>query len=72
MSSAGTRRLDRVVEFDSETWVLDYKRPLGGGDFEAYRAQVRDYIDLLVPLYPGKSVRGGLIDLARLSIMEVC
>ena len=72
VSSAGTRRLDRVVEFDSETWVLDYKRTLGGGDFEAYRAQVRDYIDLLVPLYPGKSVRGGLIDLARLSIMEVC
>ncbi len=71
VSSAGTRRLDRVVEFESETWVLDYKRTLGAGDLEAYRAQVRDYIALLVPLYPGRSLRGGLIDLARQVIIEV-
>ena len=71
ITSAGTRRLDRVVEFDSEVWVLDYKRTLGGADLEAYRAQVRDYISLVAPLYPHKSLRGGLIDLARLLILEL-
>ena len=71
VSNAGTRRLDRVVEFESEVWVLDYKRTLDAGDHEAYRAQVRDYMALLVPLYPGCSLRGGLIDLARLVLIEV-
>ncbi len=71
VSNAGTRRLDRVVEFESEVWVLDYKRTLDAGDLEAYRAQVRDYMALLAPLYPGRSLRGGLIDLARQVLIEV-
>ena len=71
VTGAGTRRLDRVVEFESEVWVLDYKRTLIGGDREAYRAQVREYIALLAPLYPAHKLRGGLIDLARLALLEV-
>ncbi len=71
VSHAGTRRLDRVVEFESEVWVLDYKRTLGNGDFEAYRAQLRGYIALLAPLYPARKLRGALMDLARLVLVEV-
>ena len=71
VSSAGTHRLDRVVEFESEVWVLDYKRSLGVGDLAAYRAQVREYLALLAPLYPARSLRGGLIDLARQVLLEV-
>jgi hypothetical protein len=59
-----------VVEFDGEVWVLDYKRTLGG-DLEAYRTQVREYIGLLQPLYAGASLRGALIDLAQLALVEV-
>jgi len=69
--SAGTRRLDRVVEFESEVWVLDYKRNLPGRDLEGYRDQVRDYMGLLASLHQGKVLRGGLIDVARSAILEV-
>ena len=70
VSAAGTRRLDRVVEFEEEVWVLDYKRTLGD-DLEAYRAQVQDYLDLLRPLYGGLRLRGALIDFTRLALLEV-
>ena len=71
VGNAGTRRLDRVVEFESEVWVLDYKRNLMGGDLEGYSDQVRDYMGLLASLHPGKVLRGGLIDVARSAILEV-
>ena len=70
VSLAGTRRLDRVVEFDAEVWVLDYKRTLGG-DLADYSAQMNDYIALLRPLHAGKRVRGALIDLSELALLEV-
>lgn len=70
VSLQGTRRLDRVVEFESEVWVLDYKRTLDG-DLATYHAQIRDYIGLLRPLYPRHILRGALIDLARLALAEV-
>jgi ATP-dependent helicase/nuclease subunit A len=70
VSLEGTRRLDRVVEYEGEVWVLDYKRTLGG-DLATYHAQLRDYIGLLRPLYPRDTVRGALIDLAQLALVEV-
>lgn len=70
VSLEGTRRLDRVVEYEGEVWVLDYKRTLGG-DLETYHAQLCDYIGLLRPLYPRHAVRGALIDLAQLALVEV-
>ena len=70
VSLEGTRRLDRVVEFADEVWVLDYKRTLGG-DLDGYHAQLRDYIGLLRPLYPRHALRGALIDLAQLALVEI-
>lgn len=56
------RRADRVVEFDQEAWVLDYK---SGTPDEAmladYRQQIADYIQLLTPLFSPKPVRGALL-----------
>jgi len=50
--------------------VLDYKRTLGG-DLADYSAQMNDYIALLRPLHAGKRVRGALIDLSELALLEV-
>ena len=58
------RRIDRVVEFADEIWVLDYKT----GEQESveallarYRVQVEEYRQAVSTLMPGKPVRSGLI-----------
>jgi ATP-dependent helicase/nuclease subunit A len=60
------RRIDRLVEFDDEVWVLDYKT--GGLDEPdlARRAaphlkQVADYRQAVAALYPGRPVRAALV-----------
>ncbi len=52
------RRIDRLVEFDDEVWVLDYKT---GGDALAYREQLADYRQAMAALYPGKCIRSALL-----------
>lgn len=59
-------RLDRLVEFDEEVWVLDYKSSASqsaqSADFLAeYRAQLKRYRQALEHIYSGKTVRCGLI-----------
>ncbi|MEW6676870.1 MAG: UvrD-helicase domain-containing protein [Pseudomonadota bacterium] len=61
-----TARMDRLVEFDREVWVLDYK---SGGQAEpdlARRAQphlpqMARYAQAARALYPGKAVRAVLV-----------
>ena len=60
------RRLDRVVEFDREVWVIDYKTGsyvrVAGTALEAdYRSQLAAYCLALERVYPDKSVRGTLL-----------
>ena len=60
------RRLDRVVEFDDEVWVLDYKTGsyagVAGTVLETeYRLQIEDYCAALRRVYADKTVRGGLL-----------
>ena len=50
------RRIDRLVEFDDEVWVLDYKT----GDQAQparYRAQMQEYRAAMQTVYAGKKVR---------------
>ena len=59
-------RLDRVVEFDDEVWVLDYKsgssETVRGSAFVAdYRAQLQRYRTTLARIYTNKRLRCGLI-----------
>ncbi len=54
------RRIDRMVEFDDEIWVLDYKT----GDNTAvlsYSAQLEEYRAAMQAIYPQKAVRCALI-----------
>ncbi len=54
------RRIDRLVEFADEVWVLDYK---SGTPEQAprYQSQLQEYRQAMQSLYPHKSVRSGLI-----------
>ena len=70
-ADGATRRADRIVEFESEVWVLDYKSRIGEVELPAYRAQVREYVALLAPLFAGKHVLGALIDIA-LAALIIC
>jgi ATP-dependent helicase/nuclease subunit A len=60
------RRLDRVIEFDDEVWVLDYKTGsysdvVGTALESEYRSQIEAYCDALKRVYAGKRVRAGLL-----------
>jgi ATP-dependent helicase/nuclease subunit A len=54
------KRIDRLVEFDDEVWVLDYKM----GDTESaarYRTQMHEYRSAMQAVYPGKAVHCALL-----------
>jgi ATP-dependent helicase/nuclease subunit A len=54
------KRIDRLVEFDDEVWVLDYK--LGDSEDAArYRAQMEEYRTAMQSVYAGKTVRCALV-----------
>jgi ATP-dependent helicase/nuclease subunit A len=54
------KRIDRLVEFDDEVWVLDYK--LGDSEDAArYRAQMQEYRAAMQSVYAGKTVRCALV-----------
>jgi ATP-dependent helicase/nuclease subunit A len=58
-ASGTVRRIDRLVEFDGEVWVLDYKTGVAEMDpalQDAYRKQLGEYRDAVRALYPGKKV----------------
>jgi ATP-dependent helicase/nuclease subunit A len=54
------KRIDRLVEFDDEVWVLDYK--LGASEDAArYHAQMQEYRSAMQTVYAGKAVRCALL-----------
>ena len=54
------KRIDRLVEFDKEVWVLDYK--LGDSeDASRYRVQMQEYRDSMQTVYADRTVRCALI-----------
>jgi len=61
------RRIDRVVEFSDEIWVLDYKTGEAAGAANLataalpYLKQMTDYRAAVSELLPGKPVRSGLV-----------
>ena len=61
------RRIDRVVEFSDEIWVLDYKTGDAATDTDLatasrpYLKQLTDYRTAVSELLPGKPVRSALV-----------
>ena len=54
-------RLDRVVIFDDEVWVLDYKRAFLDVERAKYIAQLAQYRAALEPVFQDKTLRSALI-----------
>jgi ATP-dependent helicase/nuclease subunit A len=61
LNAAGElKRIDRLVEFDDEVWVLDYK--LGDSeDASRHRAQMQEYRAAMQAVYAGKVVKCALV-----------
>jgi ATP-dependent helicase/nuclease subunit A len=54
-------RLDRVVIFDDEVWILDYKRAFLDVERPGYAAQLAEYRSALRAVFGGHTVRSALI-----------
>ena len=57
-------RIDRLVEFEKEIWLLDYKTGSVENDaalLQRHRAAMEEYRQAAAALYPGKPVRWALI-----------
>ncbi|HEY9193770.1 MAG TPA: 3'-5' exonuclease, partial [Methyloversatilis sp.] len=54
-------RIDRLVEFESDIWVLDYKSGAGSGYEQDYAAQLLRYVDAVRLIRPGKPLRAALV-----------
>ncbi|WP_420475901.1 UvrD-helicase domain-containing protein [Noviherbaspirillum sp. ST9] len=54
-------RFDRMVMFDDEAWILDYKRDLLDSELADYRAQLARYRAAAEQVYPGRTIRTALV-----------
>ena len=60
-------RIDRLVEFETEIWVLDYKSTESATEAtlkeaaKPHRAQLKNYLTAMQALFPGKQMKGGVI-----------
>jgi ATP-dependent helicase/nuclease subunit A len=54
-------RIDRLVEFDDDIWILDYKSGQGDRFAETYEAQLAGYARAVAAIRPGKVVHAALI-----------
>jgi ATP-dependent helicase/nuclease subunit A len=54
------KRIDRLVEFDDEVWVLDYKLS-DSADESRHQAQMQEYQVAMQSVYAGKTVRCALL-----------
>lgn len=64
-----TRRIDRLIVRPKEVWVVDYKS--SGENEDAYKQQVKDYVELIGDIYPDKAVKGFIIYLDQRQAEEI-
>lgn len=53
--------MDRLVEFDEDIWIIDYKSGFSESFADGYVEQMRGYADAVSQLLPGKPVRAALL-----------
>ena len=58
-AAGGTKRLDRIIVGKEFVDVVDFKSTQEARDIQT--TQVRDYMNILMGLYPGKKIRGWLV-----------
>ena len=63
------RRLDRLIVSDDEVLIVDYKS--SDEENEKDSKQVREYIEIMKKMYPGRKVKGFLIYVNSMKVQEV-
>jgi ATP-dependent helicase/nuclease subunit A len=61
VTGVGLVRFDRLVIFDEEVWILDYKRNVLDSERAAYRLQLDGYRAAARLVFPGKTIRSALV-----------
>jgi ATP-dependent helicase/nuclease subunit A len=61
VTGEGLIRFDRLVMFDDEVWILDYKRNVLDGERAAYRLQLEAYRAAARAVFPGRTIKSALI-----------
>ena len=56
-----TLRIDRLVAFENEVWILDYKRQLLETERQSYTEQLQHYRAAVAAIYTRRMIRTGLI-----------
>ncbi len=64
-----TKRIDRLIVFPDVVWVIDYKSSQEG--YERHRTQMQGYMELVKSFYPTQDVKGYLIYLDNLNVINV-
>jgi ATP-dependent exoDNAse (exonuclease V) beta subunit len=64
-----TRRMDRVLVFEKEVWVIDFKLTAPGSD--RGRDQVQEYKKILSEIYPGRVIKGFLAFIKECQVVDV-
>ena len=68
-SFGDTKRIDRLIVTPKEAWIVDYKS--SRDEFETYKGQIIEYMNIVKPLYPKLKVRGFLIYFDTLMSEEI-
>jgi ATP-dependent helicase/nuclease subunit A len=61
ITPAGLGRIDRLVVFDNEVWILDYKRQALDSERAAHATQLAGYRNAARAIYAGRNVRTALV-----------
>lgn len=64
-----TKRVDRLIVHKEEVWIVDFKLTMKGKD--DYESQMKEYMTIAQGLYPKHDVRGFLVALDNLSVLEI-
>jgi len=64
-----TKRIDRLILKDTETWIVDYKS--GFDEQQDYQAQIREYMVLMGDIRPACPVKGYIIYMDNFQLEEV-
>jgi len=68
-SRGDTKRIDRLIIKEKEAWVIDYK--LSAEKNDQYQKQLKEYMEIISNIYPGKTVKGFLLYLDQEKITTV-
>jgi len=64
-----TKRIDRLVVKDDETWIIDFKS--SKSETGTYQDQVKEYMKIIADIYPRKKVKGYLVYFDSFKLEEI-